>query len=358
MAESYIMLLTNALLACAAAGTLYLLVTIVAVRHFVRRQPPAAGDRPPITVLKPLCGEEPELYENLRSFCRQRYTGYQLVFGVQNPRDPAIALVGRLRREFPKAEIELVIRADRPAFGNGKVANLAGMLPAARHEILVMADADIRVGPDYLAAVATALARPGVGLVTCLYRGRAAEGPWSRLAALPINHAFLPQAIVGELVGIGEGCFGATIALRRATLEAAGGFAAVADRLADDHALGQAVRKLGHKVFLSPYLVDTVVAEPSLSALVLQEVGFLANLLSEFHTSAVAMLACTAICRLISARAIDALLGVPPTPLWLLPVRDALSFWVFATSFLTRTVAWHGQRLRVGPRGDLIHGGR
>jgi ceramide glucosyltransferase len=383
MSDSFIMLLTNALLACAAAGTLYLLVTVAAVRHFLRRRTPPGVERPSVTVLKPLCGDEPELYENLRSFCRQRYPGYQLVFGVQNPRDPAIALVERLQREFPKADIELVTQSDWPGAGNRKVANLAGMLPAARYEILVMADADIRVGADYLATVVGALGQPGVGLVTCLYRGRPARGFWSRLAALQIDHGFLPQAIMGEVAGIGEGCFGATIALRRATLDAAGGFAAIADRLADDYALGEAVRRLGVRVFLAPYLVDTVVAEPTLAALLLQErrwaltirtiapmgflgtfvthplaLGILANLLSGFHTSAMAMLTCTVICRLVSARIIDAQLGLPRSSPWLLPLRDTLSFWVFVTSFLTRTVAWRGQRLRIGPRGHLIPGGR
>ena len=163
MSESIIMFTTNALLACAAAGTLYLLVTVTAVRHFVRSRPRGTTERPPVTVLKPLCGDEPELYDNLASFCRQRYPAYQLVFGVQNPRDPAIALVERLHREFPGADIELVIQSDWPASGNRKVANLAGMLHAARYEVLVMADADIRVGVDYLAAAAGALARRASG---------------------------------------------------------------------------------------------------------------------------------------------------------------------------------------------------
>ncbi|MGH6980183.1 MAG: glycosyltransferase, partial [Stellaceae bacterium] len=223
MTDSFVMLLTNALLACAAAGTLYLLVTIVAVRHFVRRPVPRGGERPPISILKPLCGDEPELYENLKSFCRQRYPVYQLVFGVQTPRDPAILVVERLRREYPKVEIELVVSPEQPAGGNRKVANLAGMLPAARHGILVMADADIGVGADYLGKLASALQQPNVGLVTCLYRGRPARGFWSRLAALHIDHGFLPQALLGDAAGVGEGCFGATIALRRDTLEAAGG---------------------------------------------------------------------------------------------------------------------------------------
>jgi ceramide glucosyltransferase len=381
MPDSFIMLLTNGLLACAAAGTLYVLATALVVRHFVRLRAPVTDERPPVTVLKPLCGDEPELYENLRSFCRQRYSSFQLVFGVQNPRDPAIALVERLRGEFPKVDIELVVQPDWPAAGNRKVANLAGMLPAARHDILVIADADIRVSPDYLTAVVGSLKQPEVGLVTCLYRGRPANGLWSRLAALYIEHDFLPQAIMAELCGVGEGCFGATIALRRRTLDAIGGFTTIADRLADDYALGQAVRELGQRVYLAPYLVETVTSERSLSALLLQErrwaltirslapTGFLgtfvthpfavcvlAALLSECRTSAMAMLTCTVLCRMLAARAIDAELGRPATPVWLLPLRDVLSFWVFATCYLGRTVAWRGQRLRIGPGGHLIGG--
>jgi len=382
MTDSFVMLLTNALLACAAAGTLCLLATVVAVRHFARRNTPSGGDRPPVSVLKPLCGDEPALYENLRSFCRQRYAACQLVFGVQNPRDPAILVVERLRAEFPRLEIELVISPERPAGGNGKVANLAGMLPTARHAILVMADADIRVGPDYLAKLVAALQEPNVGLVTCLYRGRPAGGFWSRLAALHIDQGFLPQALLGDAVGIGDGCFGATIAMHRATLEAAGGFSAIVGRLADDHALGEAVRALGKRVYLAPFLVDHVVSETNPGDLLVRErrwaltirslapTGFLgtfvthplafavlANILSECRASAAAMLICTVICRFASAWATNALLGTPSSSLWLLPLRDGLSFWVFVTSFLTRTVAWRGQRLRVTRRG-LIHGGR
>jgi len=385
ISDSLLMLLSNMLLACAAAGTVYLLAAPFAVRSFVRRKPAARGLQPAVTVLKPLCGDDPELYQNLRSFCRQHYPAYQLVFGVQNPRDPAIAQVERLIREFPAADIGLVVHSDWPAdwpSGNRKVANLKAMLPAARHDILVMADADIRVGPDYIATLVAALAQPGVGLATCLYRGRPATGLWARLAALHIDHAFLPQAILGDALGIGDGCFGATIALRRATLEAAGGFAAIADRLADDHALGAAVRRLGQRVVLVPYLVDTIVAEPGLGALLRQEkrwaltvralapTGFagtlvthplllcvLANLVSGFDASAVAMLTCTAICRIATARLVDAQLGLPPAAPWLLPVRDALSFWVFVSCFFTRTVAWRGQRLRVGAGGYLMDGG-
>ncbi|MGH6988919.1 MAG: bacteriohopanetetrol glucosamine biosynthesis glycosyltransferase HpnI [Stellaceae bacterium] len=369
------------LLAGGIAGSFYLVASAIAVRRFVRRAVPAAAGEPPVTILKPLCGIEPDLYENLRGYCLQRYPDWQVVFGVQNPRDPAIALVERLRAEFPDRDIALVVEKGA-AGGNRKVANLASMLPAARHDILIMADADIRVDPDYLSVIAASLSRPGVGLVTCLYRGRGTRGFWSRLAALYVNHSFLPQGLLGEELGIGAGCFGATIALRRATLDAAGGFAVVADQLADDHALGEAVRRIGLRVMVASYLVDNMVTEPDLKALCRHELrwartirtvaptGFIglvfthplmltacAAWLAGWSDGALAVLAWVALCRLVTVRAIDGALGLPPSAPWLLPVRDVLSLFVYITSYLTRTVAWRGQKLRVGRRGQLIEAG-
>jgi ceramide glucosyltransferase len=370
------------LLAGGAIGSLYLVAAAVAVCRFVCRPVPCTEWEPPVTVLKPLCGDEPELYENLRGYCLQRYPDWQIVFGVQNPRDPAIGLVDRLRREFPGVDIVLVVESGAPG-GNRKVANLESMLPSARHDILIMADADIRVGPEYISAIAASLLRPQVGLVTCLYRGRATRGFWSGLAALHIDHGFLPQALLAEGLGIGAGCFGATIALHRATLDAVGGFAAFADQLADDYALGHAVRRSGRRVMLASYLVDTMVAEPSLRALFRHELrwartirtvapsgGFLGLLVTHplmltvcamplvgWSDSALAVLAFVALCRAATARAIDAALRLPSAAPWLLPARDLLSFAVFLASFFTRTVAWRGQRLRIGRRGQLIEAG-
>jgi ceramide glucosyltransferase len=363
------------------AGSLYLVAAAVAVRRFVRRVAPSPEARPPVTILKPLCGIEPELYENLRSYCLQHYPDWQIVFGVQNPKDPAIALVNRLRAEFATVDMTLVV-GPGAAGGNRKVANLNSMLPAARHDILIMADADIRVGPDYLSAIAASLLRPEVGLVTCLYRGRRTRGFWSRLAALYIDHGFLPQGLLGEELGIGAGCFGATIALRRATLDAVGGFAIVADQLADDHALGEAVRRTGHRVTLSSYLVDNMVTEPDFRALFRHELrwartirtvapsGFAGLVFTHplilticampfvgWSDPALAVLAWVALCRVTTARAIDAALRLPRSAPWLLLVRDLLTFLVYVVSFFTRTVAWRGQRLRIGRRGQLIEAG-
>jgi ceramide glucosyltransferase len=254
------------------------------------------------------------------------------------------------------------------------------MLPAANHDLLVLADSDMRVGPDYLAAVTAPLVDGGpTGLVTCLYRATSAGGLWSDLASLHINHGFLPQAVVGASLGQGAGCFGATMAFSRATLTSVGGFEALADMLADDHALGQAVRKLGKQVTLSPYVVDDIVAEDSFLGLFRHELrwartirlvaaaGFagsvvtypvplalLALCLGAAPIPAATMLAVALLSRSLSARQIDRSLRLKAAPLWLLPVRDLLSFGVFIASFFGRSVAWRDRRFRIGPEGQLI----
>lgn len=366
------------LLAGGTAGCLYLLYAGLATREFAGRVPARPVRLLPVSLLKPLCGEDPDLYANLASFCRQDYPSWQIVFGVQNPADPAIAVVRRLIGEFPDADMKLVVQGGR-AGGNLKVANLQNMLPAVRHELIVIADSDIRVTPDYLAAVTAPLHDPAIGLVTCLYRGIPASGLWSRLAALHVNHGFLPQVLVAEKLGASGGCFGATIALSRETLAAIGGFAAVADMLADDHALGAAVRRLGRKIVLSPYIVDDIIAEPSLGALFRHELrwartiraiapaGFLGTVITQPMVlalaaaalgappvAALAMLLAALACRGLMVRMVDQALKLPPTPLWLLPGRDLLSFVVFAASFFARRVAWRDQVFRIGRNGRLI----
>src|SRR5690349_10646395 len=190
------------LLAGSAAGCVYLTYACFLVRGFAARHRPHPANARPVSVLKPLCGEDPGLFDNLSSFCRQDYPTWQIVFGVQDANDPAIAVVQRLAAAFPEADLALVVERGR-SDGNLKVANLQNMLPAARHELIVIADSDMRVAPDYLALVTAPLADPELGLVTCLYRGLPADGFWSQLACLHVNHGFLPQALVAEALGAG-----------------------------------------------------------------------------------------------------------------------------------------------------------
>ena len=367
------------LIGASAIGCGYLWYACNAVEKFAKRARPRADSQPPISVLKPLRGEDPALADNLRSFVRQDYPTFQLVFGVAEASDPAVAAVKRLIGEFPAADIALVTDP-RQESTNLKIANLRNMLPSVRHDLLVLADSDMRVGPDYLAAVTAPLARRGaVGLVTCLYRAISAGGLWSDLASLHINHGFLPQAVVGEAVGQGAGCFGATMALDRSTLAAAGGFEALADQLADDHALGQAVRRLGRKVELSPYVVDDVVAEADFISLFRHELrwartirlvaaaGFIGSVVTfpiplallalatgGAPAAGAGMLVLALLSRALTARRIDRALRLKAAPLWLLPVRDLLSFAVFIASFWGRSVAWRDRRFRIGPGGQLI----
>jgi ceramide glucosyltransferase len=366
------------LLGASAAGCLYLVAAGFATRRFAGRAGAEHPESPPVSILKPLCGEDPGLFDNLASFCRQNYPAWQIVFGVQSPDDCAIAVVRRLIAEFPAADLALVIASSQPR-GNLKVANLQNMLPAARHDLVVVADSDMRVGPDYLAAVAAPFADPEIGLVTCLYRALPTAGTWSRLAAMHINHSFLPQVLVAAALGPQAGCFGATLALRRGTLTEIGGLAAIADALADDYALGAAVRRIGRKVALSPYIVDNIIAEPSLRALFRHELrwartiravapaGFLGSVITQPTVLALAALALGApplaaaatlgvalFCRGVMVRMVDRALALHATPLWLVPARDLLSFAVFIASFFVRTVAWRDRTFRIGPKGRLI----
>jgi ceramide glucosyltransferase len=365
------------LCAASAAGSLYLLFAAVAVRRFAARAQPPAPLAAPVSILKPLCGEDAGLYGNLESFCCQDYPQWQVVFGVQDSGDAAIPVVRRLIAAHPEADLVLVVEPSRRD-GNLKVANLQNMLPKARHDVIVIADSDMHVRPDYLAEVTAPLADRTTGLVTCLYRGISAGGLWSQLACLNINHGFLPQALVAAAVGERNGCFGATIALRRDTLDAVGGLSAIAHSLADDHALGAAVRRLGLAVVLSAHVVDNVVAEPSLAALFRHELrwsrtiraiapaGFAGSILTQpmvlallalvaAPRPAAAVLALALVSRAAMVRMIDSALRLPATPLWLMPLRDLLSFAVFIASFLSRTVAWRDRTFRIGRDGQLIH---
>jgi len=359
----------------------YLIGAAVAVLRFVRRQVPRAPDRPAVSMMKPLHGDEPDLYENLRSFAEQDYPALQIVLGVNDQQDGALPAARALMRDRPTCDIALVVDA-RAKGSNRKVANLENMFELARHDVLVLADSDMRVDRHYLGAVTAPLLDRSNGAVTCVYKGVSTGGRWSELGAMHINFGFLPSALVAESLGLGGGCFGATIALRRETLQRIGGFARMRDELADDHRIGDGVRALGLAVVLSPYIVEARVSEHGLAGLWRHELrwarteramapaGFAGSVLS--HPVAIAALAAAAagfgltaliflviscVLRWATARVIADALGVPPAKPWLLPVRDALSFAVFVASFFGRTVFWRDQVFHVGASGRMTADG-
>jgi len=342
--------------------------------RFAGRSWVAPADLPAITVLKPLHGDEPLLEEALASVCVQDYPGVQIVCGVQDKADPAQDVVARLRARFPDVDIALVV--DPTGHGaNRKVGNLINMFPAAKHDVLVIADSDVHAAPDYLAGLAAILARPGVGLATTLYFGlRANDSLPARLGAGWINHIFLPGALLGRALGR-QDCLGATMALRQETLARLGGLEALADHLADDNVLGQKVRALGLEVALAPPVVATTVAEDRFAPLWRHELRWARTIRAlapgAFAASALqyklvwAALAVAAapgwqsLCffGLIWALAALAARGTEralaprlkglafAAPVWLLPVREALSFVILLASYAGNHVEWRGHVL-------------
>ncbi len=372
----------------AIAACLYTLLCIFSLRRFApagSRAP--ALDAPGITVLKPLYGAEQGLYDHLTSFCRQDYSGpVQIVFGVQNPDDPAAIVArkivnalraGRIEGAPAGMTAELLIDPARHG-ANGKVSNLINMSRRIEHDMVVLADSDILVAPDYLSRLACALAQPGVGLVTCLYRGAPKAGVWSRLGAMWVDYGFLPNVVTGVKLKMANPCIGATIALQRATLDAVGGFPAIKDQLADDYALGEAVRKLGLKVVLADFAVSHAHGETSLSQLWRREMrwartirsldffgyagmavtfplawSLFAMLAGGFEPAGVILTFAALLCRLALQDEVDRRFVGVPHALWLSPLRDLLSFAVFVASFFPGQVHWRGQDFSMGANGVM-----
>ena len=364
--------------ALAILGSVYLLFAAALAWQLFDKPRPTLACAPGVSILKPLCGSERELEANLITFCTQDYPGpVQIIFGVREPADPAVGIVRRLIARFPDLTIELAVGGDQVG-ANRKVLNLLNMMARCRQDVIVLSDSDIKVAHTYLRQVVAALDAPGVGLVTCLYRGASAGGLCSRLAAMAINHHFLPNALVGLRLGLARPCFGSTIALKRETLDRIGGFERFANQLADDYAIGNAVRELGLRVAVPPLLVDHICSEPTWRALVSHEsrwartirvinpaghagsivthplpFALAAAALGGLRASGLGIIVLALVCRVLAPLHIERKRGNVAVSLWLTPVRDLVSFVIFLASFLPGGVTWRGQRYAVRPDGTL-----
>jgi ceramide glucosyltransferase len=369
------------LAAIAVGGAGYTLLAAILVGRFMRGQHSATGHSPDVTILKPLHQGEPDLARNLETFFAQRYDGQvQIIFGVHDQSDPAIAVVRALQAKYPHFDTAIV--ADTALYGaNAKVSNLINMLPSARHDTLVLSDSDIAVTPDWLSRVTEALARPNVGIVTCLYTGEPAyDGHrlWSALAAMGTSYTFLPNAVLGTSLGLAAPCFGSTIALRRETLDEVGGFAAFADQLADDYEMGRAVRARGYTLAIPAMGVGHTAAENSVRDLLRHELrwtrtirlvnpagylgsfvthgfafGLMAAAFLNFSIVSLAILALTLAARSFLKYRIDGLFGTYAGPYGLMPLRDLISFLIFVVSLFGETVHWRGTHFAVEPSGVM-----
>ena len=364
--------------AASLAGGLYALMAGFLVGRMFRRQPPPAAALPAMSVLKPLHGAEPGLRCHLESFCVQAYPApVQIIFGVQDPFDPAIEVVRGLQADHPDVDIELVI--DQRLYGsNRKVSNLVNMERLARHPAIVLADSDIGVPPDYLSRLAAALAAPGVGFVTCPYVGKPTGNGWSQLAAMAINYHFLPSVALGVTLKLASPCFGSTIALRKETLDEIGGFLPLANVLADDFEIGRSIRAHGYGFALLPLVTTHACPEMELREVVAHELrwartirgidpaGFFGSGVSHalpialigaallhFSLPATLVLAFTAASRLYLMREVDLATGAKAGARWMTLGRDLLSFTIFLGALLVNSVSWQGRRFRIDADGVL-----
>src|SRR5579864_84368 len=373
-----------AILGC-LSSCIYYLVCLYGAAAFLRASQVAASPRstyaPPVSILKPLKGIDPEIDESFRSHCLQDYREYEIVFGVTDPADPAGASVERLQREFPERAIQLVV-CPNILGPNVKVSNLEQMVQAARFEYLIVNDSDIRVEPDYLQRVVAPLADENVGMVTCLYRGVAAPTLGSQLEALGISTDFSAGVLAAQLIegGLSFG-LGSTLAFRRRNLNQIGGFRSIVDFLADDYELGHRIAGLGLKIVLSDVVVETHLPAYALGGFLAHQMRW-ARGVRDARLGGYIGLATTfgltwALLTLILARAaawswavlgavlllrilISLLVGRSvlkdrklPDQLFLLPLRDLSAVGVWIASFWGHAVTWRGDRFELR-KGRLI----
>jgi len=368
------------------SSSVYYLLCLWSAASFLRERRAGGGARPtealpPVSILKPLKGTDPDIYESFRSHCLQDYPEYEIIFGVSDADDPAVASVRQLQREFPSHAISLVVSPDKLG-PNVKVSNLEQMVRTARHQHLIVNDSDIRVERDYLRRVIAPLADERVGMVTCLYRGVAARTLGSQLESLGISTDFCAGVLAARQLegGIRFG-LGSTLAFRRADLERVGGFKSIVDFLADDYELGQRIADLGLQVVLSDVVVETQLPAYGLREFLAHQLrwsrgvrdsraGGYVGLVSTFglmwallalvaaHAAPWSWIVLGATLALRLAVALAAGKSVLQDPhllkhLWLLPLRDLVAVAVWVASFAGHTVTWRGDRFQL-KNGRLI----
>lgn len=369
--------------AAACAGIAYTAFALTRVRRFersVQARRTAAG--PPITVLKPLYGVEPALFENLSSFCDQDYPEYQIVFSAARADDPALEVARAVSDRFPDRDIAIVAGEGKPA-ANPKIGNLLGAMGRARHPIVVIADSDIRVGRTYLQAVAASFADPRTGAATCIYGAIPQRSLAARIGAMHVNDFFAPSVMVACALEPLTYCFGATMAVRRDVLDGIGGLASIADHLGDDYVLGKLVTQAGYRVELVPYAVQTTVADDTPEKLWRHEVRWSRTIFAQrpagyagsvvtYGVPLAAIFACLArtpfsagvlalACALRVVLHYEARRTFAPstraTP-WLIPVRDAFGVAVWAAAFFGKRVLWKSDEYHLAAGGRMASGPR
>jgi ceramide glucosyltransferase len=364
---------------CSLVGAAQQLIGTRLVQRLASAPAPVPALRPAVSVLKPLCGVDPLTELALESFFLIDYPDYQLVFGVQSESDPVLGVLAKLRARYPAREVAVVV--DAALHGdNRKISNLINMMPQARHELLVISDADIHVPVYFLDRVVAEMAQPNVGLVTTLYTGLPGTPSLaSLLGACQINYTFLPGALLARKLGR-QDCLGVTMALTKTVLAEIGGLETVANNLADDQVLGRLVVARGYRLGLAQVIPATTVPEEDFTSLfrhelrwartiralvplpyaasILQLSLFWAALTVLFAGGALwswALFALILVARYTASRQIDAALRLPKSgAAWLLLLRELCSTIIYVASFTGSQVNWRGQVMHADA-GNVAH---
>jgi ceramide glucosyltransferase len=363
-----------ALPAC-AAGVYYVLAIAAAVKWWLEKRAPAESiaTATPLSILKPVHGRDPQFWEAIRSHATQDYPEFEILFGLNNPYDPALQDIERLQREFPERRI--TVRTVHTKSPNAKVGVLAELAAHARYPLLLVNDSDIVVEPGYLRAVTAPLADPAIGLVTCLYRGQADS--WaSRAEAVGIATEFAPSVLVARLLGVSEFALGSTMVFRAEALRQFGGFESIAGYLADDYQLGRHICELGYRIVFAPVVVETDLGGESWGQTWRHQLrwsrtirvsrpggyyGYIVTHATLWSLVAIAGHQWRAAVAVLAVRMIAALIvgsGIlrdrqVAAHLWMVPLRDLFGFAVWLAGLFGRDVDWRDRRLRLLPDGRI-----
>ncbi len=385
---SYVFLFV-ALVGLVCSTGFVVLLAFAAVRFSARRRQERGQSSilPPVTLLKPLCGMEPNLRANLESFFRQDYPNFEIVFGTRNATDPALNVVRELQALYPRIPVRITFSGepDRP---NAKVCSLEKMYTAASHDFLVISDSDVHVRPEYIREVVRPLLESSIGLVTCLYEGVPTGGFWSHLEALGMSVEMTSGVVVADLLEGMTFALGPTMATRRDVVDKIGGFGILAAYCADDYVLGNEIYKAGYTVVLSSHIIEHVVLNRSFKSSMLHQARWMKS--SRFSRSAghigtvltfampfgilgagaalVAGLPLVALAvfgfALFNRLALSIIAGWVVvrdrralTLCWLYPVRDLMGFGFWCASFFGREIVWRNERYRLEPRGLMVRVG-
>jgi ceramide glucosyltransferase len=364
----------------------YLFFALIAVEHFnykKNKKTIMENFHPSVTILKPIYGLDPDMLDNLRSFCQQDYPQYQVIFGIQDKNDPALSIVEEITKEFSKSDVSYIINTERHGT-NHKVSNLINMYPYIKHEYILIADSDTRVSKNFLTQVISPFSDTKIGAVTCLYNGIANDKIASKLNAMFINNWFLPSVLISRILQPMKYCLGATMIVKRNILKKIGGFESLSNHIADDYMLGKLISNFGYRIYLSDYIVENIIEETSFKNLILHELRWARTLKQieplgyalTFLTDSLVLSIFTGITLFITIESLI-LLYLPivitlslrvllhnstnkminskrVTEIWLIPLRDILSFCIRIISYIGNSVRWRNNTFVVDHLG-LMH---